>query len=117
MKDYYSTFVELSLQQCKKSDYGDKRKVKRNNVAFTKLNSMQEEMKQNFSEEKLCALLNHEDDRVKVNAAVFCLKFNILLEKAVLTLEKIRDGLDDSTISFSAEMTLKLYRDGSLFPS
>ena len=115
MKDYYNTFVDLSLQQCKKSDYADKLKVKKNNVAFKKLNSMQEEMKQNVSEEIWFALLNHKDDRVKVNAASFCLKFKILVEQAVLTLEKVKDCSDDSTISFSAKMVLKLYRDGSLF--
>ncbi len=117
MMDYYNTFVELALQQCRKSDYADKQKVKRNNVAFTKLNSMQEEMRQNFGEEQWCALLNHEDDRVKVNAAVFCLKFKVLVEQAVFTLEKIKDGSDDSTISFSAKMTLQLYREGTLFPA
>ena len=115
MKDFYSLFVYLSLQQCKRSDYADKQKVKRNNVAFTKLNSIQKELRQNFGEEQWCALLNHEDDRVKVNAAVFCLKFKLLIEQAVLTLETVRDSSDDSTISFSAKMALQLYRDGSLF--
>ena len=29
MKDYYNLFVELSLQQCTKNDYGNKLKVKK----------------------------------------------------------------------------------------
>ncbi|MBE5791575.1 MAG: DUF2019 domain-containing protein [Clostridiales bacterium] len=114
MKDYYNTFVDLSLQGCKKDDYADKQKVKKNNAAFKKLYSMQDEMRQNVSEEIWYKLLNHEDDRVKVHAATFCLKINILVEQAIVTLEKIRDDSGDSTISFSAKMVLQLYKDGSL---
>ena len=59
-------------------------------------------MKQNVSEDILYALLNHEDDRVKVNAASFSLQSEILFDQAVLTLKKIIDVSDDSTICFSA---------------
>ena len=37
MKNYYNLFVELSLQQCTKSDYLDKAKVKVHNKASKKL--------------------------------------------------------------------------------
>ena len=107
MKDYYKLFVELSLQQCTKNDYANKQKVKKHNVASKKLNELQNEMKQNVSEDILYVLLNHEDDRVKVNAASFCLQSEILIEKAVLTLKKIIDVSDDSTICFSAKMLLQ----------
>ena len=114
MNDFYSLFVDLALQLCKKSDYADKLKVKKNNAAASKLIKLQKKMRQNVDEEILDALLNHEDDRVKVHAASFCLKINILVEQAIVTLEKIRDDSDDSTISFSAKMVLQLYKDGSL---
>ena len=65
MKDYYSLFAELSLQQCTKEDYADKTKVKAGNAAHKKLKQLQDEMKQIDSTEVLLALLSHEDDRVK----------------------------------------------------
>ena len=52
MKDYYNLFVELSLQQCAQSDYANKPKVKKHNVASKKLKKLQDEMKQNASEIK-----------------------------------------------------------------
>lgn len=110
MKDYYSLFVELSLRTCTKNDYANKLKVKKHNAALRKLNKLQDELKQNVSEEILYALLGHEDDRVRVNAASFCLQSKILVEQAVLTLEKIIDVSDDSTICFSAEMLLQNYK-------
>ena len=109
MKDYYNLFVELSLQQCAQSDYANKLKVKKHNVASKKLKKLQDEMKQNASEDILHALLNHEDDRVKVNAASFCLQSEILFDQAVLTLERIIAVSDDSTICFSAKMLLQKY--------
>lgn len=109
MKDYYNPFVELSLQQCTQNDYADKRKVKEHNAASKKLNKLQDEMKGNVSEEILAALLEHGDDRVKVNAASFCLQSGILVERSVLTLKKIMDDSDDSTICFSAKMSLQKY--------
>ncbi len=109
MKDYYKLFVELSLQQCAKNDYADKLKVKRHNTASKKLKKLQDEMKQNVSEDIMYALLNHEDDRVKVNAASFCLQSESLTDQAVLTLKKIIDVSNDSTICFSAKMLLQKY--------
>ena len=107
MKDYYNLFVELSLQQCTKNDYANKLKVKKHNAASKKLNKLQEEMKQNVSEDILYVLLNHEDDRVKVNAAAFCLQSEILVDQSVRSLEKVINGSADSTICFSAKMVLK----------
>lgn len=107
MKDYYDLFVELSLQQCTKSDYANKLKVKKHNAASKKLNKLQDEMMQNISNDTLCALLNHEDDRVKVNAASFCLKSEVLVEQSILTLKKIIADSNDLTICFSAKMLLQ----------
>lgn len=109
MKDYYILFVELSLQQCTKNDYANKMKVKKHNVASKKLNKLHDEMKRNGSEDILCMLLDHEDDRVKVNAASFCLQSSILVEQSVLILKKIINASDDSTICFSAKMLLQKY--------
>ena len=110
MKDYYNLFVKLSLQHCNKNDYVNKPKLKEHNAASKKLNKLQDEMMQNISNDTLCALLNHEDDRVKVNAASFCLKSEVLVEQSILTLEKIISDSNDSTICFSAKMLLQKYR-------
>lgn len=107
MKDYYSLFVKLSLQQCVENDYANKSKVKKHNEAARKIQKLQNEMKQNASEETWYMLLNHEDDRVKVNAASFCLQSGILVEQAVLTLKEIVEISKDSTIRFSAQMLLQ----------
>ena len=107
MKEYYDLFVELSLQQCYKSDYANKEKVKIHNSASKKLNKLQEEMKNKLSEEMLHKLLTHEDDRVKVNAASFCLQSEVLVEQAVLTLKRVINASDDPTLCFTAKMLLK----------
>jgi hypothetical protein len=109
MKDYYNIFVELSKQQCTKNDYANKFKVKKHNVALKNLNSLQDEMSQNVNDDMLRMLLNHEDDRVKVNAASFCLKSRILVDQSIITLKRIIDNSADPTICFSAKMLLKQY--------
>ena len=106
MKSYYDLFVELSLQCCTKNDYTDRLKVKKHNVASKKLGKLQDEMKLNISEDTWCVLLNHEDDRVKLNAAAACLQSEILIDQAVRTLKKIIHTSYDSTIRFSAKMLL-----------
>lgn len=110
MKDYYNLFVKLSQQQCKKNDYVNKFKVKKHNASLKKLNRLQDEMSQNINNDMLCMLLNHKDDRVKVNAVSFCLKSKILVEKSTIALKKVIDNSDDSTMCFSAKMLLKKYQ-------
>ena len=119
MKDYCNLFVELSLQGCTKNDYANKLKVKKHNAASQKLKKLQNEMKENVSEDILYVLLNHEDDRVKINAASFCLQSEILMDQAVLTLKNLIEVSDDSTICFSAKMLLQKeggQGDGSVVP-
>jgi len=67
-------------------------------------------MKQNVGEDTLYVLLNHEDDRVKINAASFCLQSQILAAQSVLTLKKIMNTSDDAAIRFSAKMLLQKYK-------
>ena len=107
MKDYYSLFIELSLQQCAKNDFTNKFKVRHHNAALRKLKQLQTEMMQNDCEEILHMLLSHKDNRVRVNAADLCLQMNILVKQAVLVLENIAEISDDPTMCFSAEMLLK----------
>ena len=110
MCEYYNSFVELSLQQCLKNDYADSEKIRRHNVASKKLLALQEEMKKNADEKVLYALLTHEDDRVKINAASLCLLLGLLIEPSVLTLKKLANDSGDSTICFSAKMLLETHK-------
>lgn len=107
MKDYYSLFVELSLQQCAKNDYKDKSKVNAHNIAFTKLERLKRKIREGQNEDILLKLLSHEDNRVKINAASLCLQMNVFLEQSVTVLKKIITDSDDSTICFAAKMILK----------
>ena len=107
MKDFYNLFVELSLQQCTKNEYANHQKVKMHNAASRKLRQLQAEMQQHDSEEILCRLLHHEDNRVKIHAASLCLQMNVLVSQAVPTLKNIIDSSDDATICFSAQMLLQ----------
>lgn len=107
MKDYYSCFVELSLRQCTKNDYADKKKVRVHNEMSKKLLELQTEMSRSDCTEVLHKLLSHEDDRVRCNAASMCLQIGVLPEKAVLVLKKIADSSTDPTVQFSAKMLLQ----------
>jgi len=109
MKDYYNLFVELSLQQCNKNDYANKAKVKAHNAASKLLIQLQEEMKHTVNEEILYKLLNHEDVRVRLNAASFCMQVGVLVKQSIDILRKIIDESDDSTLNFSARMLLQRY--------
>lgn len=109
MCEHYNSFVELSLQQCLKNDYADSEKIRRHNAASKKLLALQEEMKKNADEEVLYALLGHEDDRIKLNAASFCLQLGLLTEPSILALKKVADDSGDSVIRFSAKMLLQTH--------
>ena len=107
MKNYYNLFVELSLQQCTKSDYLDKAKVKVHNKASKKIKELQAKIKGTGNLEILNLLLSHEDDRVKINAASTCLQFNVYMNETIHVLNSIVANSDDETIRFSARMLLK----------
>ena len=109
MCEHYNSFVELSLQQCLKNDYADSEKIRRHNAASKKLLALQEEMKKNADEKVLYALLTHEDNRVKINAASCCLQLGLLTEPSVLALKKVADDSGDSVIRFSAKMLLQTH--------
>lgn len=107
MKDYYNLFVNLSLQQCTKNDYTNKFRVDAHNKATKKLICLQSEMKKEDCMDTLRMLLNHNDDRVVINAAATCLQMNILVNQAISALERIIDSSGDPTICLSAKMLLR----------
>ena len=110
MKDYYNLFVQLSLQLCFENDYSDKSKVKKHNKASAELGRLRDEMINFVGEETWRKLLNHSDDRVKINAVSACLKYGVLVDESFLVLKNIINNSDDSTIRFSARMLLQKYK-------
>ena len=56
-------------------------------------------------------LLEHDDDRVKINAAALCLESSAFEEKAKFVLERIFDYSEDVTLSFSAKMLLNKIKE------
>lgn len=112
MKDYYDLFVRLSLKQCLAEDYSKKGRVAAHNRATKKLLEIQEEMKETDNlEDILNDLLDHGDDRVKINAAFFGIQTNLHKEKVRQVLNEIVDAKKDPTIWFSAKMGLQRMGD------
>lgn len=110
MKDYFSLFVKLSLQQCEKDDYKNKLEVKEHNAASKKLKQLYAEIREldsNESDKILHRLLLCDDNRVKLNAATLCLQINVMISEAIETLNGIVKECSDVTLCFSAKMVLK----------
>lgn len=106
MQEHYETFIKLSLQQCKKNDYSNKMKVKVHNASFKKMYLLQNKMKKYDCSEMLKKLLAHDDERVKINAASFCLDLRIFEELVANILLDISLRSEDPTLSFAAQMLL-----------
>lgn len=70
MRDYYKEFVDISLQQCREDDYLDPKKIRAHNIAMRKMKRLQRELQSNGVTDFCQKLLKHEDDRVRMNAAV-----------------------------------------------
>ena len=112
MKDYYTEFVNLSLQQCTKEDYKYKSRVRKHNRAFKKIEILTNEiskLEEGQRIEILERLLFHEDSRVVTGAGAYCLQSGLLKDKALERLREIVLTETDPVLSFSAEMFLKVH--------
>jgi len=107
MKEKIDLFIELSLQQCKKDDYGNPESVRIHNKAVGKLSVLKTQINITESKEEFKTLLLHNDSRVKINAAEFCLEQQILIDNARNSLQEVLDTETDSTLIFSAKQLLK----------
>ena len=92
--NYYLMITELSKIQLTQDDYGDKKKVKLSNRA-----------------------LDHEDDRVKINAGNFCLQEGVLTGKAWAALKSVADLSEDKTLRLSAAMVMQNHGGENPFPA
>ena len=107
MRDYYKEFVDISLQQCREDDYLDPKKIRAHNIAMRKMKRLKRELQSNGVTDFCQKLLKHEDDRVRMNAAVLCLQLQFCKTEAVETLSHIAHSSTDNTLRFSAKMVLK----------
>ena len=90
MKDFYNDYIKYASQLCSNNDdYGDKLKVKAHNKAIKKLLSIEKEIIENNLTDVLNNLLQHEDERVKMNACDLCLVMNYNNEKAFKILKEL----------------------------
>ena len=62
-------------------------------------------------------LLDHEDDRVKINAGNFCLQEGDLTGKAWAALKSVADLSEDKTLRFSAAMVMQNHGGENQFPA
>ena len=122
--NYYLMITELSKIQLTQDDYGDKKKVKLSNRAAKTLQGIEKEMRKDLSRDKtrgecidiLDRLLDHEDDRVKINAGNFCLQEGVLTGKAWAALKSVADLSEDKTLRFSAAMVMQNHGGENTFP-
>lgn len=111
MRDYYDLFICLSKRQCLSTDYTDKKKIEEHNTSAKKIWQLKDEMKSQGCLSVLDPLLEHDDDRVKINAAALCLELDVFQDKAKIVLEQIYKCSGDSTLSFSAKMLLNKIKE------
>ena len=107
---YFDLFVRLSLQQCNKNEYGETEKIEQHNLATKKLRCLQAVMKSKQLTDVLSRLLSHGDDRVRINAASFCIELCVFTSRAENVLKDIIKNNDDPTMRFSAKMLLQTKR-------
>ena len=92
-----------------KDDYADRTRVKKHNLAMTKLNkeieklSIDKSLLINFCS----TLLKDENDYIKRFVSAECLKYEILQEEAVQILTEL---LKDDNHKLNAEIILKQYK-------
>ena len=104
MEDIYNEFINLSLQQATEADYANKSDVKKHNEASRKMRLLFKKIKQSGCIPNVELLLNHPDDRVKVNAVALCYELEKFIVEAEQTVRNIIFYSTDKTIIFSAKM-------------
>lgn len=115
---FQKTETEYEIAQLGRNVSGEtKAEVKRNNKSVDKLMQIFEQIKkqEGYAEAVYTDLLNYDDDRVRFEAAVCCLKLKKRVREAETVLKCISRQNSNPLISFSAEMVLNKWKeDGQL---
>jgi len=106
---YFDKYIELCLQL---DDY-TKEGVKKHNKAMKQLAKLFNEIKENrwLAEELYDRLLSYQDERVRAIASAHCLGMNVHIDKAKKCLENISKTSNEPLSRFSAEMTLRTWKE------
>ena len=110
MIDYRELIIELSRKKCFMDEYGNKTRRKEHNSAMSKLNDLAVDLNNPEGEKILHELLDHEDERVIMSAAMLSFKLDFNRIKAIQKTVYVRDNSKDSIISFGAEMMLEQWK-------
>ena len=107
MNNYYDKIVELCKELLRDwDDCGDRKKVIMNNRAMNRLWKLDEKMNNDDGKNVLLKLLNHENDRVVLTAAMLCIKMNFNVEETLKKIEYIKCNSQQSLLRHEAEMML-----------
>ncbi|MBQ2864105.1 MAG: hypothetical protein IJE91_01405 [Clostridia bacterium] len=94
------------------NDYADKNKVKKHNAAHNKISKLLKDVESDkkYLTQLFKALLQSNNDKIKLSVATKCLEFDVLTPEAIECLNKLYllntlPGLD----KLSIELTLKKY--------
>lgn len=107
MKDYFKLYIEYCNKLCFENDYNDKKKLKAHNASMEKLEILHREMLRFDCSEIMLELLRYDDERVRLNAAAFCIKNEIHPSLSRKVLLHISEKSSDASLGFSAKMVLK----------
>ena len=108
MKDYYQSFVGLCLQMYRWKEINDDEKFKKHNLAVQRLEKLKKEMSEVDCSEVMERLLAHDDDRVKMSAAYFCIKQGYHTDKArQIVTEIFNDKSKDPVVRIDAMILIK----------
>ncbi len=104
-------YIEIRKDVIKNSDdYGDSKKVAKNNRAITKIFDLINEIKDDkeYLTQMFSNLLKSEDEDLRESVAYNCLTFNVLKDEAVAVLKRV--AKDNPNKSFIIEMVLKQHK-------
>jgi len=104
---------EEIIEQCSHLFGETKAEVKRNNKSVDKLMQIFEQIKEQseYAEAVYTDLLNYDDDKVRFEAAVCCLKLKKKVREAKMVLKCISQQNSNPAIRFSAEMVLETWEN------
>ena len=112
MGDYFNRFVELSLKTTCSWDALKDKNIRRNhNRAMTSLHLLQLEemyMEPDRCTEVAARLLVHDDVRVCLHAAAYCIKAEVHVQQALALLDEISGNDPDRWVRTTARLNKEL---------
>ena len=110
MSCIFDEFVTICEKTCSADEFKSKKRRTEHNAAMTSLEKLKKKM---FVEQEHClsiavALMQHDNEKVRINAAAYCLEANISVETAKQVLLDIYRNSSDRILSYNAYWTMML---------